>query len=568
MDEQCIWDERAPSPDQSQPVETSPNQRYIRVIPTQYSEELAKSPWKVVYRALDRESGCQVSWHEVSLTHIPSEDIPRLQEDLDEIRTLKHENLINWVDQWVSLRGNAMVFITELIPEGSLREYLQKIKAPRLKVLRQWTRQILNALHYLHSRRPFPYVYGHLQPENLFYIPSSGTLKIGGLGKSIVFHNYHGIVCNRRFEYISPEALQGEPSPSLDIYSLGMCILEICTHSAPYEECKTPLAVKRRAIAGHKPLVLERILDEDVKEFIEMCLAPAEHRPTAEALLQHAFFNDTEESRSRPVQLKAKCEGTSHPVSESSTIELEMIIPPANGRAQRRIEFPFDLDSDTPDAVAEEMVEELHLPHELTPTLSKQISTHLAPLMFESQSPTHDSHSEEEQGRGRIDAKEMMQLLAGLEQVHSPTSESRSSYANAFTSASKGSLMSSRSLSPIEAKTEPPQKKLAKKAPPKVSTQKEEPETSPLVPQSPHTAITVIKTGQDNSEEDVRMLQTALLSIYPGSLHLNGIYGKKTEALVKRFQEERELDVTGVVTADLWMRICREHRMKKARADM
>lgn len=179
MEEKCLWDDREPSPDLSQAVEVSPNGRFLRVSLTQYQEELGRSPWKVVYKALDSESGCQVSWHEVSLSHIRSEDLPRLQEDLDELRTLRHDNLINWLHQWMSLRGNAMVFITELIPEGSLREYLQKIKAPRLKVLKQWVKQLLSALHYLHSRKPFPYVYGHLQPENLFYIPSSGRLKIG-----------------------------------------------------------------------------------------------------------------------------------------------------------------------------------------------------------------------------------------------------------------------------------------------------------------------------------------------------------------------------------------------------
>ena len=91
---------------------------------------------------------------------------------------------------------------------------------------------------------------------------------------------------------------------------------------------------------------------------------------------------------------------------------------------------------------------------------------------------------------------------------------------------------------------------------------------SPNVPQSPHTAITLIKYGHDNNEEDVRMLQTALLWIYPSGLHINGVYGKKTEAQVKRFQEERELEVTGVVTPDLWNRICGEYRTRKARGEV
>jgi len=565
MEETCLWDNREPSPDLSQTVEVSPNGRFLRVSLTQYQEELGRSPWKVVYKALDSESGCQVSWHEVSLSHIRGEDLPHLQEDLDELRTLRHDNLINWVHQWMSLRGNSMIFITELIPEGSLREYLQKIKAPRLKVLKLWVKQLLSALHYLHSRKPFPYVYGHLQPENLFYIPSSGRLKIGGLGRSAVLHSSHGQVYTRRYEYNSPEAMQGEPSPGVDIYSLGMCVLEICTQSAPYDECKTPMSVKRRVIAGHKPLALGRIVDEDVKEFIGLCLAPIEHRPAAEELLRHPFFNDTGEAGSRPVQLKAKCEGVSPHRNETFTIEMEMMIPPANGRSQRRIEFPFDLDTDTPDAVAEEMVEELHLPQELTPTLSRQISSHLGPIFYEPLSPSRDYYPDEDARTRHIDAREMKQLLANLDQIHSPASESQGSFANALTSESKGSLMSSRSLSPMEAKTESVSKKVSQKLPLVVNTQEE---SDMHVPQSPRTTITLIKCGHDNSDEDVRMLQTALLALYPTGLHTNGVYGKKTEALVRRFQEERELEVTGVVTTELWTRICGEYRLRKLRGEV
>ena len=47
-----------------------------------------------------------------------------------------------------TIRPN-LILITELITAGSLREYLKKIKLPRLIVIKNWCYKILQGLEFL-----------------------------------------------------------------------------------------------------------------------------------------------------------------------------------------------------------------------------------------------------------------------------------------------------------------------------------------------------------------------------------------------------------------------------------
>lgn len=61
---------------------------------------------------------------------------------------------------------------------------------------------------------------------------------IGDLGyASILSDRVMGSVLGTP-EYMAPEVLEERYDISIDIYSFGMCVLEISTHLSPYYECK------------------------------------------------------------------------------------------------------------------------------------------------------------------------------------------------------------------------------------------------------------------------------------------------------------------------------------------
>ncbi len=79
--------------------------------------------------------------------------------------------------------------------------------------------------------------------------------------------------------------------PSVDIYSFGMCVLEMVTNQTPYKECMNPAQIYRKVSKGIKPSSLDLIANEEVKNFIIECLKPKEERPTATELLKSKYIH-------------------------------------------------------------------------------------------------------------------------------------------------------------------------------------------------------------------------------------------------------------------------------------
>lgn len=59
--------------------------------------------------------------------------------------------------------------------------YLKRFKVMKIKVLRNWCRQILKGLHFLHTRAP-PIIHRDLKCDNIFITGPTGSVKIGDLG--------------------------------------------------------------------------------------------------------------------------------------------------------------------------------------------------------------------------------------------------------------------------------------------------------------------------------------------------------------------------------------------------
>lgn len=74
---------------------------------------------------------------------------------------------------------------------GSLKGYIKKTKgAIKPKIVRNWCKQILNGLCYLHTR-DHPIIHRDLKCENIFINGNNGQAKIGDLGLAVVKATQH-----------------------------------------------------------------------------------------------------------------------------------------------------------------------------------------------------------------------------------------------------------------------------------------------------------------------------------------------------------------------------------------
>ncbi|KAK4782754.1 hypothetical protein SAY86_007128 [Trapa natans] len=267
-------------------VEVDPTGRYGR-----YNEILGKGATKIVYRAFDEYEGMEVAWNQVKLYDFlqSPEDLERLYCEIHLLKTLKHKNIMKFYTSWVDTANRNINFVTEMFTSGTLRQYRLKHRKVNIRAVKHWCRQILRGLLYLHSYDPL-IIHRDLKCDNIFINGNQGEVKIGDLGLAAVLHQSHAAHCVGTREFMAPEVYEESYNELVDIYSFGMCVLEMVTLEYPYSECTHPVQIYKKVISGKMPHALYKLNEPQVREFVEKCLATVSSRLSARELLQDPFL--------------------------------------------------------------------------------------------------------------------------------------------------------------------------------------------------------------------------------------------------------------------------------------
>lgn len=161
----------------------------------------------------------------------------RISEEINIMKKLNHEHIINYISGWYDKERKEIVIITEILPGGSLKQHLAKIKSPRLRLVKNWIKQILKGLKYLHTEINPPIIHRDIKCDNIFIDNTTGGIKIGDLGICDEMHSSYAKSYEGTKGFMAPEVFEGRYTVLADIYSLGMCILEMVTFEKPYKEC-------------------------------------------------------------------------------------------------------------------------------------------------------------------------------------------------------------------------------------------------------------------------------------------------------------------------------------------
>ncbi|KAG5213045.1 hypothetical protein JEQ12_008831 [Ovis aries] len=370
-------------------VATSLDGRFLK-----FDIELGRGSFKTVYKGLDTETWVEVAWCELQVRDALAAVRPggqnlevlslvssrcgcvrrpkvksckmqdrkltklerqRFKEEAEMLKGLQHPNIVRFYDFWESsARGKrCIVLVTELMTSGTLKTYLKRFKVMKPKVLRSWCRQILKGLLFLHTRTP-PIIHRDLKCDNIFITGPTGSVKIGDLGLATLKRASFAKSVIGTPEFMAPEMYEEHYDESVDVYAFGMCMLEMATSEYPYSECQNAAQIYRKVTCGIKPASFEKVHDPEIKEIIGECICKnKEERYEIKDLLSHAFFAEDTGVR---VELAEEDHG------RKSTIALRLWVedpkklkgkPKDNGA----IEFTFDLERETPDDVAQEMIE-------------------------------------------------------------------------------------------------------------------------------------------------------------------------------------------------------------------
>ncbi|KAG0473236.1 hypothetical protein HPP92_015093 [Vanilla planifolia] len=386
--------------------EMDPTERYIR-----YKDILGRGAFKTVYRAFDEIDGIEVAWNQVRIDEVLQSpgNLERLYSEVYLLKSLKHDNIIKFYNSWVDDKNKTINIITELFTSGNLRQYRRKHKHVDLKAIKNWARQILCGLEYLHSHKP-PILHRDLKCDNIFVNGNHGEVKIGDLGLAAIMQQPFARSVIGTPEFMAPELYDEEYNELVDIYSFGMCMLEMITMEYPYSECKNSAQIYKKVTSGIKPAALSKVTDPSTRQFIEKCLIHASERLSAKELLKDPFLQCedsivsgqvpvlftspvSEDIELQPVasEIGTNCKylhvskvmDNSSNISDSSMLEfvrtnkntefklkaeqvndtsvaLVLRIADHNGKP-RTVHFSFYLDTDTARTISCEMVEQLEL---------------------------------------------------------------------------------------------------------------------------------------------------------------------------------------------------------------
>lgn len=267
--------------------EQDPDARYYR-----YKDTVGQGRFKRVYKAFDTQIGIDVAWSKIGTNNslqLTQEQLAAVARDIQKGLELDHPNIIKCFKCWESKDQHCINLITELFTSGNLRQYRNLHKHLDLKAVKRMAKQILKGLEYLHSMQP-PITHGDLRCDKIYVNGHSGEIKIGDLGLATL-QPYRWQQQQAAGEGAAGASTNGPPAPApppppapfdtaTDIYAFGLCMLELVT--------LTQLDLQH---CTDVQKLLAEVPDEECRQFVALCLAPADQRPTAIELLDHPFLS-------------------------------------------------------------------------------------------------------------------------------------------------------------------------------------------------------------------------------------------------------------------------------------
>uniref|UniRef100_A0A674BZP9 non-specific serine/threonine protein kinase n=1 Tax=Salmo trutta TaxID=8032 RepID=A0A674BZP9_SALTR len=331
-------------------VSTSPGGRFLK-----FDIELGRGSFKTVYKGLDTDTWVEVAWCELQDRKLTKVERQRFKEEAEMLKGLQHPNIVRFYDFWESpLKGKkCIVLVTELMTSGTLKTYLKRFKVMKPKVLRSWCRQILKGLHFLHTRAP-PIIHRDLKCDNIFITGPTGSVKIGDLGLATLKRASFAKSVIGTPEFMAPEMYEEHYDESVDVYAFGMCMLEMATSEYPYSECQNAAQIYRKVTSGVKPASYNKVVDPEIKEIIGECICQKkEERYSIKDLLNHAFFAEHTGVR---VELAEEDDGKKAAIALKLWVEDPKKLK-GKYKESGAIEFTFELEKESSEGVAQEMVE-------------------------------------------------------------------------------------------------------------------------------------------------------------------------------------------------------------------
>jgi len=220
------------------------------------------------------------------------EQATAIQNEIALMENLRHPNIVCFLGTQRS--GNKLNILMEFVPGKSLDFLLEKFGALYEKVIRSYTKQLLEALAYCHANHV---VHRDIKGKNIL-IDTKGNLKLADFGSAKRFQNVMSkdapsLSYNYTPLWTAPEVLVGDYNSKVDVWSLGCVIIEMASAKPPWSEQNFENPFRALYHIGNSDSIpaIPETLSELGVDFVRKCLTrDPDQRPSAAEMLHHAWL--------------------------------------------------------------------------------------------------------------------------------------------------------------------------------------------------------------------------------------------------------------------------------------
>ncbi|KAL4223174.1 Serine/threonine-protein kinase 36 [Mactra antiquata] len=260
-------------------------------------ELIGEGSFGKVYKGRKKYTGEIVAIKFIPKVGKPEKELRNLRREIDIMRNLHHENIIEMSD---SFDTDKEVAVVTDYAEGELFQILEDDGNLPEEQVQQIAAQLVSALYYLHSHR---ILHRDMKPQNIL-LGKGGIVKLCdfGFARAMSFNTLVLTSIKGTPLYMSPELVEEKPyDHTADLWALGCILYELFTGTPPFY---TNSIFQLVSLIIKDPVKWPKNMSPTFKDFLQGVLTKNPRQRLAwPDLLHHPFITDLVKVREEDINL-------------------------------------------------------------------------------------------------------------------------------------------------------------------------------------------------------------------------------------------------------------------------